>query len=41
LNARLVRFAQRCEIFPAEETPIETIDLYVSENPFQEEEQIT
>jgi hypothetical protein len=35
-NARLVRFAQRGEPFPSEATPIETIELDVSENPFQD-----
>jgi hypothetical protein len=35
-NARLVRFAQRGEPFPAETTLFEPLDLDVSENPFQD-----
>jgi hypothetical protein len=35
-NARLVRFAQQGEAFPAEATLLEPLDLDVSENPFQD-----
>jgi hypothetical protein len=34
-NARLVRFAQRGEPFPAETTLLEPLNLDVSKNPFQ------
>jgi hypothetical protein len=35
-NARLIRFGQRGEPFPAETTLLEPLDLDVSENPFQD-----